>query len=334
MAKRKSLQGMKDKITQELQGKDNNTDGYYYPHWKLLKDGKTVLRISEDPDMGNELDCYIDYLEHKVQIDDKWVRVPCLKNNGKSTPCPFCEHSKKMYDADNKKLGKYYWREAFAILRGIVIEDGLEAIEGHESKVGKEVNFKFTHQLNMVLKNGVKKLEDDEIFFDLKTGINFEIVKVIQKDGDKEYGKYDVSSDFARRASDVSEYADAQTDQPLSTLIPPTPTYDEASEILERHLRGLDSSTAYSGGSQDEDEGEEQQSSQSDLEAQINRRRSSKKDEEPAKTESADPVIDADADDNVGDVPEDADASGIDELIGEGSSDDDDDDDILKQLGG
>ena len=321
---RRSLKALQQRIDTEANSGNNNGNngGFYYPHWKLPKDGQTKLRIVEDPDMDNEFIVYRDFLEHKLKIDEDWVRIPCLKNLGKDHNCPICTHSSKLYKAGDDVAGKYYYRDMFAVLRGIIIKDGLEYSEDEESQTGKLRPFKFSYQLANTLKAEIGKLDEDDEFWNLEEGIDFIIEKqMVKGKNGEEYGKYDVGSGFARKPTDVTKYAEVVTDEPLSALLPDIPSYDEAAEILEKHFRSLrgESST---------DDGDDAPSTTSEDEVmdKINRRKSKKQEASVEDDDADDPVVDLGEDDD--------DDSGVDLLAGVDLDDDDDDDegDILAKF--
>ena len=323
---RRSLKALQERIHTEANsgGSTGNNGGFYYPHWKLPKDGITKMRIVEDPNEDNPLIAYVDYLEHKLKIDEDWVRIPCIKNLGKDHNCPICTHSQKLYKAGDDDAGKYYYREMFALLRGIITKDGLEYSEDEEPQTGKLRPFKFSYQLANALKAEIGKLDEDDEFWDLSEGIDFIIEKQMVKGRNGEYGKYDVGSGFARKPTDVSKYSDVMTDEPLSALIPEIPSYDEAATILESHFRSLrgESSTG-----DDDDDTPTGKASEDELMEKINRRKSSKKEEAPVEDDDdddVDPVVDVADDDDDDANP----LAGLDL----DDDDDDDDDDILAKF--
>jgi hypothetical protein len=355
---RRSLKDLRAHISASSNN-GNSTGGQFYPHWKLPKDGQTRIRITEDPDESNPFIVYKEYMEHKLEVDtdragaeSDWIRVPCIKNLGKNHPCPLCEHSSKLYKAKDDQAGKYYYREMFSLLRGIIIKDGLEYAEGEESQVGKELVFKFSYQLANALKSEMGKLDDDDVFWDLEEGIDFIIEKqMVKGKGDKEYGKYDVGSSFARRPTDASEYEDVVTDQPLSVLIPEIPSYDEAAEALARHFKFKSDDH---GSNNDDDEEDDKGEDEDALMEKINRKRRDKKadkakvkeeveedeeeDEAPKKKSKSKKVVDEEDDEEFDDIPfdtgddDESDDISLSALMDD--DDDDDDDDILSQLKG
>ncbi len=325
---RRSLKDLKEQLAKQGEKKGGNGGGFFYPHWKLPFDGEVRIRITEDPDMDNPFIVYREYLEHKLPIGGENVTIPCPKNNGKNTPCPICELSVKYYKIKTKESenkGKMYYRDAFVLLRGIIIEDGLQHDDDTDF-VGVQKPFKLTYQMGNKLKAEMGKLED-ETFWDLDEGLDFKIVKSKQVVGEKEYGKYDLASGFVRKSTSVPEsYRAELTDKPLSDLIPEIPSYDEVDELLSKHLRELNEA---------DDDGEDTNSeSESDLMAKLSRNKAKLKTEaaapapavskKPAKTEE---VVDDDNDDPPFDVDEDV-------TVFDSKGDDDDDDiDLAALLG-
>ena len=315
---RRSIKALQERLTSESK-ESGSHNGFWYPHWKLPKDGITKIRILEDPDQENPLVVYTDYMEHVLHISsDEITRVPCIKNNGKEHSCPICAISSKFYKSKNEDRGKYFYRDMYAILRGLVTKDGLEYGEDDDPATGTVKAFKFSYQLATKLKSEIGKLEEDDVFWDLDEGLDFIIEKQIQlSSGGKEYGKYDLGSGFVRKVTKISkEYREAITDEPLSALLPDIPTYDEADELLQRYLKA-----EFNG---DKSDDEDKTESEEDLMAKINRNRAGKSE---SKTNVKD---DADTNDD-----NDGDKSPLDAIV-EAAGDDggDDDGDILAQLRG
>lgn len=330
MAKR-SLKALQTHLTEESNKSGGGNGGFYYPHWKLPKDGVTKIRITEDPDKENPLIVYVNYLEHKLQINEDWVRIPCLKNSGKEINCPICTHSYKLYKAKDEEAGKYFYREMFALLRGIIVVDGLEYTEDEEKQLGKERPFKFSYQLANTLKTEFGKLDEDEEFWSLTDGIDFEIVKqMIKGSNGKEYGKYDVGSGFVRRSSAV-DFPTEVSEEPLSSLLPEIPSFDEASGILERYFKAI-----LNGGSDSDSDKEEDRDA---LMKRISERRKEKEKEgstsESQQADDASDVSDTSDAEEVKDASESSDdeSSPLDSL--DLSNDEPEDvDNILQQLKG
>jgi len=325
MAKR-SLKDLKAQLENNKTDGYNNNDGFFYPFWKLPFDGQVRIRILEDPDQDNPLIIYREYLEHSLFIGGKKVYIPCPKNNGKNTPCPLCEISAKLYKADNKVRGKFFYREAYWLIRAIVISDGLEYKEGMETAQGKCRPFKLSFQLGKKLLAEMGKLDEDETFWDLDDGLDFIIEKSKNQVDDKEYGKYDLASGFVRKNTSIpEEYRENITDEPLSALVPSIPSYDEVQELLDKYIRES------SGQSADDDDEDVQDAteSESDLMEKLNRNKAAvdkkpvtPKVEEKKATKTTKVVEDNDP---PFDLDEDVDVFDTD-------SDDDDSDDILSLL--
>lgn len=275
MAKRRSLAALQKQI--DTENKDSNTSnnagGFFYPFWNLPKDGSTRLRILEDPNEDNPFIVYTNYLEHKLEIDDEIVRIPCRKNHGMSENCPICDLSQKYYKANNKVKGKYYYRSKFAILQGLVIDDGLEYEDDEENSVGKVRPFKFSYQLAEKLKADIGKLDEDEVFWDLDEGLDFIIEKQIINDGNRDFPKYDTGSGFARKSTSIpAEYREAiDEDATLDGLLPKVPDYDEVNDLLQKHLNFINNTS-----DDDDDDDDMPVASDDDMMEKISRNRKAK----------------------------------------------------------
>lgn len=318
MAKR-SIKALQKRLNSESR-ESGSHNGFWYPHWKLPKDGITKIRILEDPDQENPLVVYTDYMEHVLHIGDEIIRVPCVKNNGKDKSCPICVMSQKFYKAKDDDRGKYFYRDMYALLRGLVTKDGLEYGEDDESASGTVKAFKFSYQLATKLKSEIGKLDEEDVFWDLDKGLDFIIEKQIQlSSGGKEFGKYDLGSGFVRKTSEINkDWRETITDEPLSDLVPDIPTYDEADELLQRYLKA-----EFNGdNSNDEDKTE----SEDELMAKINRNRK-------AKASAKDNDKDNDSDDDSG-ADTDDDKTPLDAIVEAAGVDGNDDGDILAQLRG
>lgn len=267
------LQKQIDNENKENNNNKNNTGGLFYPFWNLPKDGSTRLRILEDPNEDNPLIVYVNYLEHKLEIGDDFVRIPCRKNHGMKENCPICDLSQKYYKANNKVKGKYYYRDKFALLRAIIVEDGLEYEDDNEDSVGKVRALKFSYQLAEKLKADIGKLDSDEVFWDLDEGLDFIIEKQVVSDGNRQFPKYDTGSGFARRATSIPEEFREEIDEDatLDALIPEVPSYDEISELLQKHLNVLEN-----GDDDDDDDDETVVSSDDEVMEKISRGRKAK----------------------------------------------------------
>jgi hypothetical protein len=315
---RRSIKALQERLTNESKESGSNS-GFYYPHWKLPKDGMTKIRILEDPDQENPLVVYTDYMEHVLHINDEITRVPCVKNNGKEQSCPICEMSQKFYKAKNDDRGKYFYRDMYALLRGLVTKDGLEYGEDDEPATGTIKIFKFSYQLATKLKSEIGKLDEEDVFWDLDDGLDFIIEKQIQlSKGGKEFAKYDLGSGFVRKSTKIGkDWREEITDEPLSALIPDIPSYDEADELLQRYLKA-----EFNGGSSDDDKTE----SEDELMDKINRNRRAKSESKTSTRDDDDD--DADTGDDGGDK------SPLDSIVEAAGDDGDDDGDILAQLRG
>ena len=327
MAKR-SMKALQERVNNEAKGGSGvSSSGTYYPHWKLPKDGITKVRFLEDPDLDNELIFYSEYKEHVLNIGDEVVRVPCLKNGNVKNPCPICELSKKYYDNDDKKNGKYYYRDLYLLLRGIVTKDGLEYQEDDEPATGKVKVFKLSYQLATAFKAALGQFEEDDEPWDLDEGFDFQIVKTINKTPDGDQPKYDAGSTFVRKASAVDpEYREDIEEVKLSDLVPELPSYDEAVAILQKHLKALN------GELESDDGGDDATSSDEDIEAKIAKQRAKKQEAEAPADDEPEAEAEAEAEDEAPSVETAEEESSGSPLDGLNLEDDDGDIDIIQKL--
>lgn len=236
------LQQRFEQQQQEQENRRSNTTGFY-PFFQM-EDGKdAIVRFLPDANQENPDLFLIQNNSHKLILNGKETKVPCLGNYGKK--CPICEASQAFYKQDGKdsKQGKYFWRKVQYLARVLVVEDPIKPKEGQES---------FKNKICVITLNGdfYKKImaactsKSDPLPAspdDLKNGTNFIINK--QKNG--EYSSYD-NSRFARNSSPISIDIDETKDViDLSTLLKAEPTYDELSEMLNCHLNN----TPYNDGS-------------------------------------------------------------------------------------
>ena len=321
MAKR-SLKTLQGKINSETG--EGNSNSYWYPHWKLPPNRNSKLRILEDPDQENDFIVYVEYLEHAINIDGEYTRIPCPKNNGKETPCPICKRSSALYSADEEKSGKYYYRDKYAFLRALITKDGLEYAEGETSATGQVRPIKFSFQLSTKLKAEIGKLEEEDVFWDLDAGIDFEIHKQMKQVKGEDMADYGVASGFARKETSIdAEWREKISEEPLSTLIPTIPSFDEVQALLDKHdLSNTDSSDT-SGTSNSSDKTK----SESDLMDTINRKRAGStatESDSSADVDALTKLAESESESEVDNVTDDA----LTALM----KDDDDDDDFLAKL--
>jgi hypothetical protein len=315
MSKR-DLSKLQNKIQEAANKKDkvSNTGGFYYPHWNLPFDGETSIRILEDPNLENVDIVYIPYMEHSLYIDNDRVKIPCIKNLGKDHACPICELSSKFYDKGDRETGKKYYRGLYSILRALVVKDGLEYSGDETNSEGQIKMFKFSYQLATKLDVEIGKLRKTDYFWELKEGINFSIVKNRQPDPDgNDYGKYDLSSGFDRYATDIP--SDWDVELPTTNLcdeLPKIPTYDEANELLQRHLM---KSVGGDDNSDSDNTDTEEELMEKLAQQQNNRKQRSSIEDAPVENKEAD------TDDDI-----------MERLANSSDDDDDNDDDILAQL--
>jgi len=236
------LQQRFEQQQQEQESRRTNATGFY-PFF-LMEDGKdAIVRFLPDANQENPDLFLIQNNSHKLILNGKETKVPCLSNYGKK--CPICEASQAFYKQDGKdsKQGKYFWRKVQYLARVLVVEDPIKPKDGQESYKNKicviTLNGDFYKKIMAACTSKSDPLPASPD--DLKNGTNFIINK--QKNG--EYSSYD-NSRFARNSSPISVDIDESKDiVDLSTLLRQEPSYDELSEMLNCHLNN----TPYNDGS-------------------------------------------------------------------------------------
>ncbi len=250
MSKKPSLADIRAKYKQKIEGKKKdfgNTNNDVYPHWNIEENATATVRILPDKNEDNEDNFFIEKLEHKLSINGKDRKIPCIKMWGEK--CPICELSAKYYKADkaagNKDSvqGKYYYFKRTSLMKALITKDPISYEGGGESAVGQVKTLQFTYQL-MNLINAALAEEDEEkaltaLPWDLDEGYNF----VIKKTKQGEYDNYSTGSGFSNKVTGIPEqYREAveagMVD--LSTLLPANPGLEAVQKLLEAHLSGDD----------------------------------------------------------------------------------------------
>lgn len=322
----RSIADLKKALKKDNDDNQVNSGGYFYPIWNLPKDATTSVRLLEDPDEENPFIVYLKYWEHAFKVGDNFERFPCLKTWGEE--CPICNVSQSFYKNDEPTKGKRYYKKLFLLARGIVTADGLEGVEGYEeSAKGKVERLKFSYQLATKLKSDIDKLENDEVFWDLDNGIDFEIQKQIKKDDKgKEQAQYDLGSGFARRSTSIpEEWRENIPEGPLSDILPEKVPHERLLVVVQKSLAEEDD-----GGASDSDNNMDEDK----IMEMVKRNRSEKSDdseEKPAKNPKGTTAT----------KPKEAKAAEPEEdnddilsMISDDNSDSDDDDDYLRELMG
>ena len=243
-SKKPSLADLRAKFKAKAEGKTGNFTGNsdVYPHWNIAENATAIIRILPDKNEDNENYFFIDKLEHKLSINGKDRKIPCVKMYGEK--CPICELSSKYYKAEGKDSvqGKYYYFKRTSLLKALIIKDPIDYSGGGESAEGQVKTVQFTYQLmkliNAALANEEEELALEELPWDMEAGYNFLITKTKQG----QYDNYSTSS-FSNRVSAIADkYLDAVEEGriDLSTLLPENPGLEKVQALLEAHLGGGD----------------------------------------------------------------------------------------------
>ena len=214
----------------------SNRPNNYYPFWNMKEGEQAIVRFLPDKDQDNPLGFMVEKLMHTLEINGKRVNVPCGKMYGEE--CPICKVSAAYYKDDDKDNGKKYWRKKQHVVQALIIEDPLapdaETGEKHEGKVRFMT---LSYQLFNIIKAAFESGELDEIPYAYEGGCNF----VIKKTKQGEYATYAVGSNFARKATDLTDDEIAVAEDgmvELGTLLPANPGIEKLESMLEASMNG------------------------------------------------------------------------------------------------
>lgn len=230
------LAKLKAAFLAEKDKKNNNKGtkrrGDFYPFWEMKTDEKAVVRILPDKNDDNPFIFYVEKLEHKLAIDGKDERIPCLTMYGEK--CPICALSADYYKREGKgsPQGKYYWRTKNHLVRVLVIDDPLPADEDTKlNAVGSVLTAQLSWQLMGLIKAALCSDDMEGLEpWDLKDGFNF----TIQKSALGDNATYTLGSAFARKSTSIADAGCELID--LQTLLPANPGLDAVERKLNLHL--------------------------------------------------------------------------------------------------
>lgn len=243
-----------DQLRNAFKKQDTNESrpNNYYPFWNMKVGEQATIRFLPDANSENPLGFMVEKLMHTLVINGENKTIPCLKMYGEDD-CPICKVSSAYYKAEDKVLGKKYWRKKQHLVQALVVEDPLpddsETGESHEGKV-RVIALGF--QLYNIIKESFESGELEEIPYAYKNGCNF----VIKKTKQGEYDTYAVGSKFARKTSSLDEDEIAAIEEELldlETLLPAHPTYEKVESMLEADITGGSYSDSDSDDSDDSD---------------------------------------------------------------------------------
>lgn len=234
---RKSLEELRSQFKKD--DKQTSRPNNYYPFWNMKEGEQCIIRFLPDLDDDNPLGFMVEKLTHTLTINGERKNVPCMKMyDPDPKACPICNVSQGYYKDDDKANGKLYWRKKQHIVQALIVEDPLpkdsDTGETHEGKVRA---ISLGYQLFEIIKAAFEGGELDEIPYAYEGGCNF----VIKKSKQGDYATYAVGSNFARKATDLTEDEIAvATDSmvELGSLLPPNPGLEKLEGMLEAALTG------------------------------------------------------------------------------------------------
>ena len=234
---RKSLEELRSQFKKD--DKKTSRPNNYYPFWNMKEGEQCIIRFLPDLDDDNPLGFMVEKFTHTLTINGERKNVPCMKTyDPDPKSCPICTVSQSYYKEDDKANGKLYWRKKQHIVQALIVEDPLpkdaDTGETHEGKVRA---ISLGYQLFEIIKAAFEGGELDEIPYAYEGGCNF----VIKKSKQGDYATYAVGSNFARKATDLTEDEIAvATDGmvELSSLLPPNPGVEKLDGMLEAALTG------------------------------------------------------------------------------------------------
>ena len=231
---------------EEQKAKDDerkNSEMGFYPFFNIDFGTEAILRFLPDTNPDNYDLFLIKNNSHKLVINGKDEKVPCLQNYGK--PCPICEASQAFYKKEGKesKNGKFYWRKEAYLARVVVIKDPITPKEGKTSFNNLICTVSLNGDLYKKIMSAVMSQSDPMPVSpdNLEDGTNFIISKV-------QNGKYASYNDsrFQRTPSKIPIPIDREKDLiDLRTLLKAEPSYDELEAMLQSSITGA----AYDDGS-------------------------------------------------------------------------------------
>lgn len=252
MSKKPSLAELRQQFKNKAEGKKEFTgNSEVYPHWNIAEGATATVRILPDKNEDNSNYFYIDKLEHKLSIEGKDRKIPCMKMYGEK--CPICELSSKYYKAEGKDSvqGKYYYFKRTSLMKALILKDGIDYSAGGESAKGQVKTLQFTFQLMKVINAAIASEAEgkalEELPWDMDAGYNF----IIEKTKQGQHDNYSTSCFANKQTGIAEEYLDVVEEGrvDLKTLLPANPGLAKVQALLEQHLGNADA---------DEDEDEDE----------------------------------------------------------------------------
>lgn len=243
MSKKPSLAELRQQFKNKAEGKKEFTgNSEVYPHWNIAEGATATVRILPDKNEDNSNYFYIDKLEHKLSIEGKDRKIPCIKMYGEK--CPICELSAKYYKAEGKDSvqGKYYYFKRTSLMKALILKDPIDYSAGGESAEGQVKTLQFTFQLMKVINAAIASEAEgkalEELPWDMDAGYNF----IIEKTKQGQHDNYSTSCFANKQTAIADKYLDVVEEGrvDLSTLLPANPGLAKVQALLEQHLGNAD----------------------------------------------------------------------------------------------
>jgi hypothetical protein len=174
-----------------------------YPFWKMATDETATVRFIPDANEDNPLRFLTKRLFHNMKVNGQWIRYTCPKQHDIAAECPSCKLSAEFYEADDKVMGRRFYRQADWVGRILVVKDPKFSNDVTEEFEGKVVDISIGKQVFNAINQALASGELEDWPSDFKNGLNFNIKKVTQGAGsDDAQNNYSYSS-FARKVTEI-----------------------------------------------------------------------------------------------------------------------------------
>lgn len=210
----------------------------YYRFWDMKAGEQCVVRFLPDLNADNPFGFMVEKLMHKLTINGEDKTVPCLKMYDEE--CAICNVSSAYYKEEGKDSpnGKKYWRKKQHIVQALIMEDPLAPNpETGSNSEGKVMFLNLSYQIYSVIKASFESGDLEQVPYFHDGGYDF----IIKKTQNGDYPKYDVGTNFVRRASSLTPDEIAIADDgsvDLSTLLPSNPGVNRIESMLDAALTG------------------------------------------------------------------------------------------------
>lgn len=204
----------------------------YYPFWEMNPNESAIVRFLPDKNQENPLGFIIEKKQHKLTINGKERKVPCLEMYGEK--CPICQLSREYYKAKDEVNGKKYYRTIQYIAQALIVENPLPVTEEEGDPTGKVKLIAMGKQIYKNIKDTFESGELDELPYDYERGTDF----IIKKDKQGEHASYSLSK-FSRRERALDEDTIANIELvELRSVLPKNPGLEKVQALLEADMTG------------------------------------------------------------------------------------------------